>query len=89
VENNSVSFPIIFLSYIYLCQVVRKTSLLAVGVAAILAVAALASSVVSIAFADPPDEDGKKGGPKDEKNNGQCKQEFNDNVCKKFHTGGD
>lgn len=88
-ENNSVSFPIIFLSYIYLCQVMRKTSLLAVGVAAILAVAALASSVVSIAFADPPGEDGKKGGPKDEVNNGQCKQEFNDNVCKKFHTGGD
>ena len=67
----------------------KTSALLAVGVAAILTFAALAGSVVSIAFADPPDEDGKKGGPKDEKNNGQCKQEFNENVCKKFHTGGD
>jgi hypothetical protein len=41
------------------------------------------------AFADPPGEDGKKGGPKDEVNNGQCKEEFNENVCKKFHTGSD
>jgi hypothetical protein len=28
------------------------------------------------------------GGPKDEKNYGQCKETFNDNPCKKFHTGG-
>lgn len=28
------------------------------------------------------------GGPKAEKNHGQCKQSFNDNPCKKFHTGG-
>jgi hypothetical protein len=27
------------------------------------------------------------GGPKAERNNGQCKQDFNSNVCKKFHTG--
>lgn len=27
------------------------------------------------------------GGPKAEKNYGQCKQSFNENPCKKFHTG--
>jgi hypothetical protein len=64
-------------------------SIFAIATVLTLVVAATASSVVSIAFADPPGEDGKKGGPKDEKNNGQCKQEFNDNVCKKFHTGSD
>ena len=64
----------------------------AITAAMALVAAAIVSSVPVVpkqAFADPPDEDGKKGGPKDEKNNGQCKQEFNDNVCKKFHTGGD
>jgi hypothetical protein len=64
-------------------------SIFAIATVLALMVAATASSAVSIAFADPPGEDGKKGGPKDEKNNGQCKQEFNENVCKKFHTGGD
>jgi hypothetical protein len=29
------------------------------------------------------------GGPKAEKNYGQCKQNFNDNPCRNFHTGGD
>jgi hypothetical protein len=62
-------------------------SIFAIATVLTLMVAATASSVVSIAFADPPGEDGKKGGPKDEVNNGQCKQEFNENVCKKFHTG--
>jgi hypothetical protein len=61
--------------------------MLAMATALTLVVAASASSVVSIAFADPPGEDGKRGGPNDEKNNGQCKQLFNDNVCKKKHTG--
>ena len=28
------------------------------------------------------------GGPKAEKNFGQCKQDFNTKVCKKFQTGG-
>ena len=65
----------------------NKTSIFAIATALTLVIAATASSAVSIAFADPPGEDGKKGGPKDEKNNGQCKQLFNDNVCKKFHTG--
>jgi hypothetical protein len=64
-------------------------SVFAIATLLTLMVAATASSAVSIAFADPPGEDGKKGGPKDEVNNGQCKQEFNDNVCKKFHTGSD
>jgi hypothetical protein len=64
-------------------------SIFAIAAVLTLMVAATASSAVSIAFADPPGEDGKKGGPKDEFNNGQCKQEFNDNVCKKFHTGSD
>jgi hypothetical protein len=27
------------------------------------------------------------GGPKAERNNGQCKQSFPDQPCKKFHTG--
>ena len=47
---------------------------------------ATAPSVIN-AFADPPGEDGKRGGPGDEKNNGQCQQLFNENVCKKKHTG--
>jgi hypothetical protein len=64
-------------------------SVFAIAALLTLMVAAIGSSAVSIAFADPPGEDGKKGGPRDEVNNGQCKQEFNDNVCKKFHTGGD
>jgi hypothetical protein len=29
------------------------------------------------------------GGPKAEKNYGQCKQDFNEKVCKKFQTGSD
>ena len=64
-------------------------SIFAIATVLALMVAATASSVVSIAFADPPGEDGKKGGPKDEYSNGQYKQEFNENVCKKFYTGGD
>jgi hypothetical protein len=28
-----------------------------------------------------------QGGPGGQKNNGQCKQIFNENVCKKKHTG--
>jgi hypothetical protein len=62
-------------------------SIFAIATVLTLMVAATASSAVSIAFADPPGEDGKKGGPRDEVNNGQCQQEFNENVCKKFHTG--
>jgi hypothetical protein len=55
------------------------------AIATVLTLMVAASSGVSIAFADPLGE----GGPKDEFNNGQYKQEFNDNVCKKFHTGSD
>lgn len=67
----------------------KNAIFLAIGVAAILSVAVTATGLNNIAFAEPPDDDGKRGGPGDEKNNGQCKQEFNDNVCKKKHTGGD
>jgi hypothetical protein len=28
------------------------------------------------------------GGPKAEKNFGQCKKNFNENACRNFHTGG-
>jgi hypothetical protein len=28
-----------------------------------------------------------QGGPKAEQNYGQCKQNFNENPCKRFHTG--
>jgi hypothetical protein len=65
----------------------NKTSIFAIATVLTLVIAATASSAVSIAFADPPGEDGKRGGPNDKKNNGQCKQLFNDNVCKKKHTG--
>lgn len=43
-----------------------------------------AVAVTSQAFAQPSDD--RQGGPKD-RPNGQCKQLFNDNVCKKFNTG--
>jgi hypothetical protein len=65
----------------------NKTSIFAMATVLTLVIAATASSAVSIAFADPPGEDGKRGGPGDEKNNGQCQQLFNENVCKKKHTG--
>jgi hypothetical protein len=71
-----------------LVQVTMNTKIaLAIATALTLMIAATASSTVSIAFADPPGEDGKRGGPGDEKNNGQCQQLFNENVCKKKHTG--
>ena len=65
----------------------NKTSIFAIATVLTLVIAATASSAVSIAFADPPGEDGKKGGPKDEKNYGQCKQEFNEKPCRNFKTG--
>ena len=65
----------------------NKTSIFAIATVLTLVIAATANIAVSIAFADPPGEDGKRGGPGDEKNNGQCKQLFNENVCKKKHTG--
>jgi hypothetical protein len=42
-------------------------------------VAATATSVIVPADA--------QGGPRGEKNFGQCKQDFNEKPCKKFHTG--
>ena len=67
-----------------------KTTITALAIFSIVALltAATASSIVSMAFA-VKDTDGKQGGPRDEDlNNGQCKQQgFNENVCKRFHTG--
>ena len=51
-----------------------------------LVTAMMASTVVSTAFAQPED-DTKQGGPKAQKNYGDCKEDFNDNVCKREHTG--
>jgi uncharacterized membrane protein len=63
-----------------------KTTISALAIFSIVALltAVTASSIVSIAFAEPPSDDGKKGGPKDEKNYGLCKKDFNEKVCKKF-----
>jgi len=64
-----------------------KTALAIFSMVALLT-AMTASSIVSMAFA-VVDEDGKQGGPRDEDTNfGQCKQEFNDNVCARSQTGG-
>jgi hypothetical protein len=43
--------------------------------------------VAGINQASAVNDDSKQGGPKAQKNFGQCKQVFNDNPCKKFHTG--
>ena len=64
----------------------NKTSIFAIATVLTLVVAATANSAVSIAFADPPGEDGKRGGPNDEKNQGQCKQLFMTMFAKK-HNG--
>ena len=47
--------------------------------------AVVASSIVTAAYA--AQVEGKQGGPKAQNNNGDCQQDFNSNVCKKFHTG--
>jgi hypothetical protein len=56
-------------------------SIFAIVAALTLATAIVATAVITAhsAFA--------VGGPKAEKNFGQCKQDFNSKVCKKFHTG--
>jgi hypothetical protein len=61
-----------------------KTALVVFSIVA-LVTAMMASTVVTTAFAQSDNE--KQGGPKAQKNFGQCKQDFNDNPCKKFHTG--
>jgi hypothetical protein len=63
-----------------------KTALAIFSIVALLT-ALTATSVVSIAFASQ-EEDGKQGGPKDERNFGDCKGDFNERVCKREHTGG-
>jgi hypothetical protein len=62
-----------------------KTALAIFSMVALLT-AVTASSIASIAFATQ-EEDGKQGGPKDERNYGDCKGDFNDKVCKREHTG--
>lgn len=62
-----------------------KTALAILSIVALLT-AVTATSMASIAFATQ-EEDGKKGGPNDERNYGDCKGDFNENVCKKKHTG--
>ena len=62
-----------------------KTALAIFSIVALLT-AVTASSIASIAFASQ-EEDGKQGGPKDERNYGDCKGDFNDKVCKREHTG--
>ena len=66
-----------------------KTTLAIVAIvsALTLVTAATLATVSTQAFASS-EENEKQGGPKAQKNYGQCKQEFNDNVCKKFQTGG-
>jgi hypothetical protein len=64
-----------------------KTALAILSIVALL-VAMIATSIVSIAYA-VPEEDTKQGGPKAQRNYGDCKEDFNDNVCKREHTGSD
>lgn len=63
---------------------INKTmlSLFAIVAALTLVTAVVATTVITAnsAFA--------AGGPRAEKNYGQCKQSFNDNPCRNFHTGG-
>jgi hypothetical protein len=56
-------------------------ALLALGL--VLVVSLPISMISNQAFADNEHQ----GGPGGQKNNGQCKQIFNENVCKKKHTG--
>jgi len=62
-----------------------KTAFAIFSIVAVLT-AVTASSIVSIAYA-APEEDTKQGGPGGQKNYGDCKEDFNENVCKKKHTG--
>jgi hypothetical protein len=49
------------------------------ALALVTAVVATSSSISNSVFA--------AGGPKSEKNFGQCKKHFNENPCRHFHTG--
>jgi uncharacterized membrane protein len=61
---------------------INKTTL---SIFAIVAALALATAVVATTIITT--NSAFAGGPKSEKNYGQCKQDFNSNPCKKFHTG--
>jgi hypothetical protein len=56
-------------------------SIFAIVAALTLATAVVATTIITANFAFAA------GGPKAEKNYGQCKQDFPDNPCRNFHTG--
>jgi hypothetical protein len=58
------------------------------SIVVILAITAFVATAATATVFNPTPADAQ-GGPKAEKNFGQCKQEFNDNPCKRFHTGSD
>lgn len=62
---------------------INKTTL---SIFAIVAALALATAVIATTIITA-NSVFASGGPKSEKNYGQCKQDFNSNPCKKFHTG--
>jgi hypothetical protein len=53
---------------------------------AILAIA-IAVGLFAAATVSAPDSAFAVGGPKGEKNFGQCKKDFNERPCRNFHTG--
>jgi hypothetical protein len=57
------------------------------SIVVILAITAFVATAATATVLNPAPVDAQ-GGPKAERNHGQCKQEFNDNPCKRFHTGG-
>jgi hypothetical protein len=87
-KRCKVSLKISWSSFVVLVLIMKhminKTmlSMFAIVAALTLATAVVATTIITAnsAFA--------AGGPRAERNNGQCQQDFNSNVCKKFHTGG-
>jgi hypothetical protein len=64
-------------------QTKTAVAIIAIMTALALVTAATLAGISDQAFA----ASGKQGGPKAQKNNGQCKKTgFNEKVCKKFHT---
>ena len=78
-----LSTDILILCFYNILHMNSKTTLSIFAIVAVLtlATAVVATSIITAnsAFA--------AGGPRAERNNGQCQQDFNSNVCKKFHTG--
>lgn len=63
-----------------------KTAKTALAIFSMVTLLTAVTASASIAFASQ-EEDGKQGGPKDERNYGDCKGDFNEKVCKREHTG--